>query len=71
MRRVQLTTPVAVPQDGGSFHALFVVAGHVTVEAGSVTTDWPAGTSGLVPATAGGYRIMPIGGTAVVLLTTL
>jgi mannose-6-phosphate isomerase len=71
MQCAQLTTTVDVPQDGGSFHALFVVAGHVTVEAGRVTTDWPAGTSGLVPATAGGYRITPQSGTASVLITTL
>jgi mannose-6-phosphate isomerase len=71
MRRVLLTAPEAVPQDGSSFHALFVIAGCVTVAAGGMATDWPAGTSGLVPAAAGGYRVEPVGGAAAVLLTTL
>lgn len=71
LRRAQLTTPATVPQDGSSFHALFVTAGHATVEAGGVQTDWPSGTSGLIPAIAGGYRIKPQGDTVELLITTL
>ena len=68
LEKLTFTTPLEVPLDGTTFHALFVSEGEATVSWGGGTLTAPAGTSILIPAALPAYTL---GGDATVLRTTI
>jgi mannose-6-phosphate isomerase len=70
VRKLTLRGKETVPVDWTTFHALFVEAGEVAVEAGGETHYLTAGTSCLIPASALRYVLTPTP-NATLLVTTL
>lgn len=71
LKKLLLREERNVAMDGRSFHALFVEKGGATVRCGCECVRLAAGSSCLVPASAGAYALKPEGASAVVLRTTL
>jgi mannose-6-phosphate isomerase len=59
-----------VRNSGRSFHALFTVAGEVTVETPDSTVQMPAGTSCLIPAALPAYTLAPGSAEAAVICSS-
>ena len=71
LRRLTLSGQETIPVDGTSFHALFVEAGGVTVEAGGERYTLAAGASCLIPASVTHYTLSPLADNVTLLVTTL
>jgi len=57
--RHDLTGPVSVTNDGGSFHVLFLASGSLNVDASEIGIALTAGTSCLLPAAISEYSLTP------------
>ncbi len=68
LEKLCFSTPLEVPLDGATFHALFVAEGSIRLEWNGGSLEAPAGTSVLVPAALPAYTLA---GHATVLRTTV
>ena len=68
LEKLIFSTPLEVPMDGTTFHALFVVEGEAKISWGDEILTAPTGTSILVPAALSAYTLT---GKAIVLRTTI
>jgi mannose-6-phosphate isomerase len=68
--RIALNAPEPVTHDAGSFHAVFVVSGHVLIGARGTVATAGSGTTCLIPASATHYTLTPVGGPAAVIRIT-
>jgi mannose-6-phosphate isomerase len=57
--RLRVSRTCTLPDEGGSFRAIFAVAGHATLEGGAGSAHLKPGTSCLVPASLEDARLVP------------